>query len=440
MRIQRPFYLELLKNKRDNGMIKIITGIRRVGKSYLLKEIYRDYLLKDGLSRDQVIVLDLDEVKNAKYRNPFELDTYIRSQIKDARKRYYVFIDEIQKSSAVVNPFLDELGEKITFVDTILGLQKLRNVDVYVTGSNSKMLSSDILTAFRGRGDEIRVSPLSYEEFYAAYKGDKRHVWRDYWTYGGMPYVMNLKTHKEKLDYLQELVTKIYIKDILEHHDIRNENEMLGDLLNYISSSVGSLTNPTKLANTFASEKQIKVSNSTVDKYLGFFEDAFIIYKANRYDVKGRKYINTPLKYYFADAGLRNARLNFRQLEENHIMENIIYNELIHRGYSVDVGVVEINGKNEKGQSYRKQLEIDFVVNAGNDKYYIQSALNTSSEEKNRQERTPLLNVKESFPKIIIQKDDIIPWKDEDGILHIGIEQFLLEKDILSPIGDRVGQ
>ena len=211
---------------------------------------------------------------------------------------------------------------------------------------------------------------------------------------------------------------------------------MLEDLLNYISSSVGSLTNPTKLANTFASEKQIKVSNSTVDKYLGFFEDAFIIYKANRYDVKGRKYINTPLKYYFADVGLRNARLNFRQLEENHIMENIIYNELIHRGYSVDVGVVEINGKNEKGQSYRKQLEIDFVVNAGNDKYYIQSALNTSSEEKNRQERTSLLNVKESFPKIIIQKDDIIPWKDEDGILHIGIEQFLLEKDILSPIGD----
>ena len=302
------------------------------------------------------------------------------------------------------------------------------------------MLSSDILTAFRGRGDEIRVSPLSYEEFYAAYKGDKRHAWRDYWTYGGMPYVMNLKTHKEKLDYLQELITKIYIKDILEHHDIRNENEMLEDLLNYISSCVGSLTNPTKLANTFASEKQIKVSNSTVDKYLGFFEDAFIIYKANRYDVKGRKYINTPLKYYFADVGLRNARLNFRQLEENHIMENVIYNELIHRGYSVDVGVVEINGKNEKGQSYRKQLEIDFVVNAGNDKYYIQSALNTSSEEKNRQERTPLLNVKESFLKIIIQKDDIIPWKDEDGILHIGIEQFLLEKDILSPIGDMFGQ
>lgn len=440
MRIQRPSYLELLKSKRDNGLIKIITGIRRVGKSYLVKEIYRDYLLKDGLNKDQIIMLDLDEVKNAKYRNPFEMDTYIRAQIKDARKRYYIFIDEIQKASSVENPFLEGADEKITFVDTILGLQKLKNVDVYVTGSNSKMLSSDILTSFRGRGDEIRVSPLSYDEFYAAYKGDKRHVWRDYWTYGGMPYVMSLKTHKEKLDYLQDLVTKIYLKDILEHHDIRNENELLGDLLNYISSSVGSLTNPTKLANSFASEKQIKVSNSTVDKYLGFFEDAFIIHKANRYDVKGRKYINTPLKYYFVDVGLRNARLNFRQQEENHIMENIIYNELIRRGYSVDVGVVEINGKNEKGQSYRKQLEIDFVVNAGNEKYYIQSALNTFSEEKSRQEKAPLLKVKESFPKIIIQKDDTVPWKDEDGILHIGIEQFLLEKGILSPIGDMLGQ
>ena len=430
MSIQRPFYLELLKTKRDNGLIKVVTGIRRVGKSYLLKKIYKDYLLKDGISKDQIISLDLDEVKNAKYRNPFELDTYIRAHIKDVRKKYYIFIDEIQKASAVDNPFLEGSDEKITFVDTILGLQKLKNVDLYITGSNSKMLSTDILTSFRGRGDEIRVYPLSYKEFYTAYRGDKRHAWRDYWTYGGMPYVVNLKTHKEKLDYLRELVTKIYLKDILERHDIRSENEILEDLLNYISSSVGSLTNPRNLSNTFASEKKIKISNSTVDKYLGFFENSFIIHKAYRYDVKGRKYINTPLKYYFADAGLRNARLNFRQLEENHIMENIIYNELIRRGYCVDIGVVEINGKNKKGQSYRQQLEIDFVVNAGNDKYYIQSALNISSEEKAKQEKAPLLKVKESFPKIIIQRDDIIPWKDEDGILHIGIEQFLLEQDI----------
>ena len=243
---------------------------------------------------------------------------------------------------------------------------------------------------------------------------------------------MNLKTHKEKLDYLQELVTKIYLKDILERHDIRNENEVLEELLNYVSSAIGSLTNPTNLANTFASEKKIKISNNTVDKYLSFFEDAFIIHKANRYDVKGRKYISTPLKYYFMDVGLRNARLNFRQLEENHIMENIIYNELILRGYSVDVGVVEINGKNKKGQSYRKQLEIDFVVNAGNDKYYIQTALNMESEDKKNQERTSLISVKESFPKMIVQKDDIIPWKDNDGILHVGIEQFLLDKSILN--------
>ena len=431
MRILRPDYLESLKNKRNNGMIKIITGIRRVGKSYLLKEIYKDYLLGDGVHKDQIIVLDLDEVQNVRYRNPFEMDAFIRAKMADPSKMYYIFIDEIQKASIMKNPYIDDESEKISFVDTILGLQKLKNADLYVTGSNSKMLSSDILSSFRGRGDEIRVSPLSYGEFYAAYEGDQRHAWRDYWTYGGMPYVMSLKTHKEKQSHLQELVTKIYIKDILEHHDIRNENELLEDLLNYISSAVGSLTNPTKLANTFSSEKQLKVSNSTVDKYLSYFEDAFIIRKAHRYDVKGRKYINTPLKYYFVDAGLRNARLNFRQLEENHMMENIIYNELMHRGYSVDVGVVELNGKNEKGQSYRKQLEIDFVVNAGNDKYYIQLALHTATEEKNRQKKTPLMHVKESFPKIIVQKDDMIPWKDEDGIMHVGIEQFLLERDFL---------
>ena len=431
MRIERPDYLAWLKNKRGNGMIKVITGLRRSGKSYLLKEIYTDYLLEDGVENDQIIILDLDEIKNAKYRNPFEMDAYIRSKMTDAGKMYYVFIDEIQKSSAVHNPYVEDDSEMITFVDVILGLQKLKNADVYVTGSNSKMLSSDILSMFRGRGDEIRVTPLSYREFFDAYSGDQKHAWKDYWTYGGMPHVLSLTGHKEKLDYLQELVTKIYIRDILEHNGLKNNVSVLEDLLNCISSAVGSLTNPAKLSKTFASEKHIMISHSTIDRYLGYFEDAFLIQKASRYDVKGRKYINTPLKYYFADSGLRNARLNFRQLEENHVMENIVYNELIRRGYSVDVGVVEINGKDENNRSYRKQLEIDFVVNAGNDKFYIQSSLNTDTAEKSMQEKTPLLNVKDSFQKIIVTKNDTIPWRDEDGILHVNIEDFLLEKKFL---------
>ena len=436
MRIERPAYLEWLQSKRENGMIKVVTGIRRGGKSYLLKEIYKDYLLKDGVGKDQIIIVDLDEIKYAKYRNPFELDEFIRQKIADARKMYYVFIDEIQKSSEVPNPYVDDPAEAITFVDTILGLQKISNADIYVTGSNSKMLSSDILTMFRGRGDEVRVSPLSYSEFYAAYRGEKRHAWRDYWTYGGMPYVASLESHKQKSDYLQELFTKIYLQDILEHNDIKNEKTVLEDLLNYIASSIGSLTNPTNLSNTFASEKGTAISHNTIDKYLGYFEDAFLLRKANRYDVKGRKYISTPLKYYLSDMGLRNARLNFRQLEENHIMENIIYNELVHRGFSVDVGMVELNGKDRQGKSCRKQLEIDFIANAGGERYYIQSALALDSAEKRAQEERPLLSVRDSFQKIVITKEDVVPWRDENGILHIGVEQFLLKKNLLPSVDE----
>ena len=432
MRIERKEYLEQLIRKKQNGMVKVITGIRRSGKSYLLKEIYREYLLANGISEEQIIILDLDEIGNARYRNPFEMDAYIRSKISDSSKMFYVFIDEIQKSSEVVNPYTNDPNEPITFVDTILGLQKLKNVDLYVTGSNSKMLSSDVLTMFRGRGDEIRIRPLSYSEFYNAYPDDKRHAWRDYWTYGGMPYVLSLSSHKEKSDYLQGLFSKIYLKDVLERNNIKNDALVLEDLLNYLSSSIGSLTNPTNLARTFASEKNIRISNYTIDKYIGYFEDSFLVEKAERYDVKGRKYISTPLKYYFADPGLRNAKLNFRQMEENHIMENIIFNELIHRGFNVDVGVVEINGKDENGKSYRKQLEIDFVANSGSNRYYIQSALNTDSKEKMEQESSSLLKVNDSFRKIIVQKDDIVSWNDDNGILHVSIEQFLLDNCILN--------
>lgn len=432
MRIERKEYLEQLIRKKQNGMVKVITGIRRSGKSYLLKEIYHEYLLANGISEEQIIILDLDEIGNARYRNPFEMDAYIRSKISDSSKMFYVFIDEIQKSSEVVNPYTNDPNEPITFVDTILGLQKLKNVDIYVTGSNSKMLSSDVLTMFRGRGDEIRIRPLSYSEFYNAYPDDKRHAWRDYWTYGGMPYVLSLNSHKEKSDYLQGLFSKIYLKDVLERNNVKNDALVLEDLLNYLSSSIGSLTNPTNLARTFASEKNIRISNYTIDKYIGYFEDSFLVEKAERYDVKGRKYISTPLKYYFADPGLRNAKLNFRQMEENHIMENIIFNELIHRGFNVDVGVVEINGKDENGKSYRKQLEIDFVANSGSNRYYIQSALNTDSKEKMEQESSSLLKVNDSFRKIIVQKDDIVSWNDDNGILHVSIEQFLLDNCILN--------
>ena len=432
MRIERKEYLEQLIRKKQNGMVKVITGIRRSGKSYLLKEIYREYLLANGISEEQIIILDLDEIGNARYRNPFEMDAYIRSKISDSSKMFYVFIDEIQKSSEVVNPYTNDPNEPITFVDTILGLQKLKNVDLYVTGSNSKMLSSDVLTMFRGRGDEIRIRPLSYSEFYNAYPDDKRHAWRDYWTYGGMPYVLSLSSHKEKSDYLQGLFSKIYLKDVLERNNVKNDALVLEDLLNYLSSSIGSLTNPTNLARTFASEKNIRISNYTIDKYIGYFEDSFLVEKAERYDVKGRKYISTPSKYYFADPGLRNAKLNFRQMEENHIMENIIFNELIHRGFNVDVGVVEINGKDENGKSYRKQLEIDFVANSGSNRYYIQSALNTDSKEKMEQESSSLLKVNDSFRKIIVQKDDIVSWNDDNGILHVSIEQFLLDNCILN--------
>lgn len=427
--IERKKYLEKLISKKENGLVKVITGIRRCGKSYLLFNIYKNYLKSIGIEDDCIIALALDDDENIKYRNPIELGKYIRSLTADESKNYYVFLDEIQKVVTIQNPYIEGVEDKVGFVDVVLGLMKRDNIDLYVTGSNSKMLSSDILTEFRGRGDEIRVNPLSFEEFYNAYKGDKRDAWQEYYTYGGLPLVMQKNSHEEKAKYLHSLFDKIYISDIIERNKILHDKSVLDDILNIISSSVGSLTNAGKIAKTFKSERQVNISDDTVSRYLDFFIDAFMIYKAERYDVKGRKYIGSPLKYYFSDVGLRNARLNFRQQEENHIMENIIYNELCNRDFSVDVGVVEYCYKDENKKSKRVQLEIDFVANKGSKKYYIQSALTVGDEEKRQQEVRSLNRVGDSFKKIVVVKDNIIPWHDDNGILYIGIERFLLDEN-----------
>lgn len=427
--IERKKYLDKLISKKENGLVKVITGIRRCGKSYLLFNIYKNYLKSIGVDDDCIIALALDDDENIKYRNPIELGKYIRSLTTDENKNYFVFLDEIQKVVTIQNPYIEGVEDKVGFVDVVLGLMKRDNIDLYVTGSNSKMLSSDILTEFRGRGDEIRVNPLSFNEFYNAYKGDKRDAWQEYYTYGGLPLVMQKNSHEEKAKYLHSLFDKIYISDIIERNKILHDKSVLDNILNIISSSVGSLTNAGKIAKTFKSERQVNISDDTVSRYLDFFIDAFMIYKAERYDVKGRKYIGSPLKYYFSDVGLRNARLNFRQQEENQIMENIIYNELCNRDFSVDVGVVEYCYKDENKKSKRVQLEIDFVANKGSKKYYIQSALTVGDEEKRQQEVRSLNRVGDSFKKIVVVKDSIIPWHDDDGILYIGIERFLTDEN-----------
>ena len=424
--IERKRYLDQLISKKENGMIKVITGIRRCGKSYLLFEIYHQYLNSIGVDDEHIIELALDEDENIRYRNPIELGEYIRSLLVDKNRMYYIFLDEIQKVKTVKNPYLDEEGDTVGFVDVLLGLMKKKNADVYVTGSNSKMLSSDILTEFRGRGDEIHVYPLTFAEFCSAYDGDKRDAWQEYYTYGGMPYVSRLNEHRSKAQYLNDLFENIYLRDILERHNIYDKS-LLDDLLDVISSSVGSLTNPTRIADTFASVKQIKVTSDTVSRYLDYFIDAFMVSRSQRYDIKRRKYIGSPQKYYYCDIGLRNARLNFRQTEENHIMENIIYNELIVRGFTVDVGVVEYNYKDANRKSKKNNLEVDFVANDGNRRYYIQSALTVGEEEKRLQEVRPYSRIPDSFTKIVVVKDHIIPWHDENGILYMGIEEFLRE-------------
>ena len=430
--LQRKQYLEKLIEKKDNGRVKVITGLRRCGKSVLLFDLYRNYLLDHGVEQSQIIALALDVLANSRYRNPIELDSFIRKRIADYGKRYYVFIDEIQNVSEIQNPYVDDPGAKIGFIDVILGFMQMSNVDVYVTGSNSKMLSSDVLTQFRDRGDEIRVYPLSFAEFYEAYDGDKREAWQDYYTYGGMPYVLQLGTHEEKSSYLRDLLTRTYIKDVLERHDIRNESAKLEILLDVLASGVGSLTSPSRLSNTFDTEWKTKISPDTIDLYIGYFVDAFLISKSSRYDVKGRRYLQSPLKYYYCDLGLRNARLNFRQLEENHLMENALYNDLIRRGYDVDVGIIEKNGKNREGKSYRQNLEIDFVVNRGSRRHYIQCALDVDDPAKGSQELESLRRIPDSFGKYVVVKGYMKPWTDDLGIRYVGIEQFLLDEDPLS--------
>ena len=431
MEVQRPRYLNQLIDKKDNGRVKIITGIRRCGKSYLLFELYRKYLLSSEVSENQIIMIALDSLKNIKYRNPIELDDYLRDKIQDNGLKYYIFIDEIQFVEEISNPYLEGTESKVNFVDLVLGLMKIPNVDVYITGSNSKMLSSDVLTQFRDRGDEIRVYPFSFAEFYSCYKGDKGKAFDEYCLYGGMPMSVQISNHEKKSEYLKNVFISTYIKDVMERNKVLKDASIMDDLLDIISSSIGSLSNPTKLANTFMSEKNIKISQFTVSNYLEYFIDAFLIEKARRYDVKGRKYISSPYKYYFSDIGLRNARLNFRQIEQSHIMENVIYNELRMRGLNVDVGVVEYNYKDENKKTIRKNLEVDFIINRGSNRYYIQSALNVDTKEKQVQETESLRRTGDSFKKVVIVRNNIVPRFDDDGILYIGVEDFLLDETAL---------
>ena len=408
--IKRDVYLNKIISKKENGLIKIVTGIRRCGKSYLLDPLYKNYLLETGVRENHIIKLDLDERKNKKYLNPDELDKYVRELVKD-NNQYYLILDEIQKVE--------------DFESVLNGFLHIENLDVYVTGSNSKFLSSDIVTEFRGRGDEISVYPLSFSEFCSVFEGNKDEAWEQYIVYGGLPRILSFKSEVEKSEYLKNLFENAYLKDIIERNNIQRI-DVLDSLVNILASSIGSLTNPNKLSNTFESNGIKDVSVNTLTSYINHIQDAFLITKAERYDVKGKKHILTPYKYYFSDIGLRNCRLNFRQQEETHIMENIIFNELLYRGYNVDVGVVEIRDGDDK-----KQVEVDFVCNQFNKRYYIQSALSLPTREKTLQEERPLLNIPDNFKKIIVVKDNTKHWITEEGILVIGLKEFLLNTNSL---------
>lgn len=412
MVIKRDFYLSKLIQHKKNGLVKIITGIRRCGKSYLLFKLFRDHLLESGIKEDHIISVALDDFGNRKLQNPDELYNYVKSQIVDGED-YFILLDEIQ--------LVPE------FESVINGFMHIDNADIYVTGSNSKFLSSDIITEFRGRGDEIRVYPLNFSEFYSVYGGDFDNAWIMYCNYGGMPLCLSMETLADKAKYLTGLFDTTYLADIINRNNLRG-NEEINELTDVLASSIGSLTNPLKLSNTFASSKNVKLSANTVSNYLNYLQDAFLVEKAVRYDIKGKKYINTPAKYYFVDMGLRNARLSFRQQEYTHIMENVIYNELRLRGYSVDVGVVENVGK-EEGFSVRKTFEVDFVVNLGNRRYYIQSAYNIPTEEKMAQEQASLLSINDAFRKIIIVNQPIMSGYNEQGILMLSLQDFLMNPE-----------
>lgn len=416
MNIKRQQYLDQLIASQRNGLVKIITGIRRCGKSYLLFKLFHDYLNSQGIADDHIIQIALDDRTNKELRDPDNLLKYIKEQITD-KDLYYIILDEIQ--------MVDE------FTDVLNSLLHISNADVYVTGSNSHFLSTDIVTEFRGRGDEIHLFPLSFSEYCEGYNGSTDQAWKDYYTYGGLPLVLTLDTDKKKEDYLSNLYKSVYLVDVLERHKIKNIGEF-DELVKIISSSIGSSCNPTKLANTFKNVKNVAIHHQTINKYLGFLEDAFLVEKSIRYNIKGKKYINTLAKYYFSDLGIRNALLGFRQQEETHIMENIIYNELRTRGFHVDVGMVETREPDKNGRLIRKQLEVDFVVNQGSQRYYIQSAFAMPTLEKEAQESASLLLINDSFKKIIIVKDDIKPKRNEEGILTIGLKDFLLDKNSLN--------
>lgn len=415
MEIQRTQYIDLLLNRMHNKMIKVITGMRRSGKSYLLFNLFKKTLIAQGVAQSHIISIELDRYENRAFRDPDVVLEYIHSCIKE-EGMYYLLMDEVQMLS--------------DFEEVLNSLMHNDSLDIYVTGSNSKFLSKDVMTQFRGRGDEIHVFPLTFKEFMQVYEGDVYHGWSEYVVYGGLPLVATMRTDEQKIHYLTNLFTETYLKDIIDRYHIDKIQEM-DDLLNVLASSVGSLTNPPKIEATFKSTIHSNISMNTIRQYLAYLEDAFLIHKAYRYNVKGRKYIGTPLKYYFEDVGLRNARLGFRQVEETQLMENIIYNELRSRGYSVDVGVVEKRERDERGKEIKKQLEIDFIANLGSNRYYIQSAFSMSTEQKRIQEKASLVNVKDSFKKIILVKDVMKVSHDEDGIVTMSVYDFLLNENSL---------
>lgn len=416
MKIERPIYMQQLIDSKDNGLIKIVTGLRRVGKSYLLKTLFKEYLLGEGIRKDHVLIIDLEDRRNKAFRNPDYLLDWVDAQMKDD-EQYYIIIDEVQR----VDEFVDMLG-------TLVGKE---NADVYVTGSNSHFLSSDIATEFRGRGDEIHVWPLTFKEFMTAYEGDIVDGWQEYYTYGGLPKILSIKGEDKKATYLRNLYRTVYLSDIYERHEIENKAEF-EELVRILASSIGSPVNPTNLANTFKSVKRLNnITDKTIETYIGYLTDAFLIEKSERYDIKGKKYIGTTPKYYFKDLGLRNAILSFRQTEENHLMENVIYNEMRYRGFLVDVGNITIRVKNEKGEWQRATLEVDFVCNLGSRRYYLQSAYRLPDEEKQKQEKRSLEQIKDSFKKIVIVGERMKLRRDDNGIVLMGVYEFLKDATLL---------
>ncbi|MEE1456354.1 MAG: ATP-binding protein [Oscillospiraceae bacterium] len=415
MDIKRDYYLQKLIAKKHNGLIKVITGMRRCGKSYLLFTLFKKHLLESGVAEDHIVEIPFDSFESKKYRDPEVLYPYVKEKLVDDQK-YYILLDEVQL-----------LGE---FESVLNGFMRIPNVDVYVTGSNAKFLSKDIITEFRGRGDELHMNPLSFAEFMSVYDGNKYDGWNEYMLYGGLPPVVLLPTPEQKIELLKRLFDETYVNDIVGRHKIRNKDEF-EELINILSSAVGSLTNPKKLADTFKAKKRIKLSVNTIKSYLDYLCDAFVVTRATRYDIKGKKYIDTPQKYYFSDVGLRNARINFRQIEENHTMENILFNELIARDFNVDVGLVVTREYDSSGNRQQKQLEVDFVCNKGAKRYYVQSAFAIPDEAKMQQESNSLLRIDDTFKKIIVVKDTPAPWYTDDGILVISVYDFLLNADSL---------